>query len=219
MTIAVMLLLALALGTTVLLNQAKFESSLAHLQQARIAVHTSALKATIEQSTDLGLALREARGTQALVERVQAGDPAILSVTVYDDKGAALYRAARAGDDPQADAFLSEADILNPFSQRIGRIEVRQSRADYLAATDATLRELLAGASLIFAVFAILAVAGIRLAFAGLTRSARRLAAMMEAEAGQAQPLAPRNAFERELIGFNARIHRALSQPGGECAP
>lgn len=93
--LAILFILAGAMALIAALNYFKFESSLKELQRSRIAAIGLDLKHSMEQTTNLGLALRDLQSNQDLIERALAKDRQLLSITIFDRKGDCLFHTRR----------------------------------------------------------------------------------------------------------------------------
>ncbi|MBN8232318.1 cache domain-containing protein [Corallococcus macrosporus] len=147
-------ILCFSIALIVLLNYAKFETTLGELQRSRLRVLALDAKASTEAAIDLGLALPAARDAQQIVTRVSDMDPDIRGVVILDRRGTVLFQsglhatthlpgsareravwfeeaaASRDGTWNRTDstALLVGAPILNPFSQPVGFVLIAYDR-------------------------------------------------------------------------------------------
>ncbi|MBN8467424.1 hypothetical protein D7Y11_39380 [Corallococcus sp. AB018] len=147
-------ILSFSIALVVLLNFAKFETTLGELQQSRLRVLALDAKASTEAAIDLGLALPAVRDAQQILTRVSGMDPDIRGVAILDRRGTVLFQsglhatthlpgsareraawfeaaaAAHGGTWSHSDreALLVGAPILNPFSQPVGLVLIAYDR-------------------------------------------------------------------------------------------
>lgn len=194
-TLAILAILACSLTLTAFLNLYKYEKTYLQLAQSRFGFVVFDIKATVENSLNLGLPLSALRNTQNVIERETAQDDQILSIEVFDQDGETQFStnrggignrvprhwlAARGDGDAWSEiddqAIVVGAPLINNFGQTVGGIALRYSRAHFdLKVWDMQL-ELMRVAIGIFAAAGIVAAVGVYLLF----RSARRRLAQME---------------------------------------
>jgi len=209
LTAAIFVILLSALALTATLNYFKFESTLSGLQQSRISVISLNIKQSVQSGTDLGLALKELRDIQDVIDRARKADSQILSISVFDRQGRVLFASsadpAAAGTPTQAvapewvranrgatteealwrtndpTAFVVGAAIHNTFDRVIGGVAVRFSRAVFQNMLDEMLATLAKSTGIVLVSFGLLCGLVVFLVFASLARSARRMDERLQA--------------------------------------
>lgn len=89
------LVVIFAIGLVTFLNYLKFERTLTTLLQSRLELMIRDLRADIEWSLNLGLALNELRNFQPLVERLIESDRHLLAVDVFGIDGQSVFHSDR----------------------------------------------------------------------------------------------------------------------------
>jgi hypothetical protein len=212
----------------------KFESVYSSLVQSRYSFVAFTIKKRVEDSLNLGLALRQIRQAQDILEREKMRDPQIMGIEVYDSRGEVLFDTDRGAIGSRLSANLVEAlkgsasqpfgaldeDALIvglPLVNNLGKIEggvVLRYPAIYIEhGLSGLLLQLAKSVALQMAVFAVIAVAGLYLLFG---RVRRKLSAMQNAldavisVGGRAEPSPGADEFEIRFAEFVAKTREAV---------
>ena len=212
----------------------KFESVYSSLVQSRYSFVVFTIKKQVEDSLNLGLALRQIRQAQDILEREKMRDPQVMSVEVYDFRGEILFDTDRgaigskvslpliealSGNAAQAfgvtdeDALIVGLPLINNLGKIEGGVVLRYPSAYIEHGISGLLFQLSKGIALQLAVFSVLAVAGLYLLFG---RVGRKLAAMQGtldaviAVGGRAEPGPGADPFEEYFAEFVTKSHEAV---------
>lgn len=93
-------LVAILVSTMVLIalfGYTKFEGIMSDQVGSRYSFVVFTIKKKVEDSLNLGLALRQLRQVQETIEREKAGDPNILGIQIFDARGEILFDTDRGG--------------------------------------------------------------------------------------------------------------------------
>jgi hypothetical protein len=204
----------------------KFESVYSSLVQSRYSFVTFTIKKKVEDSLNLGLALRQLRQVQEVIDREKVRDPQIVTLEVYDSRGEVLFdtdrgaiggkvaealvEAIRGGGnqsfgDVDDDMLIVGLPLVNNLGKVEGGITLRYPRAYIDRAVGSLLAELSKSTALALAAFTLVAVLGLYLLFGRVTGKLdameRTLNAVM-AEGGQAVPEPGSDRFEERFAEF-----------------
>lgn len=212
----------------------KFESVYSSLVQSRYSFVVFTIKKRVEDSLNLGLALRQLRQAQDILEREKTRDPQVIAVEVYDFRGEVLFDTDRGAIGSRVPPNLVEAlkgganqvfgaedeDTLIvglPLVNTLGKIEggvVLRYPAVYVHhGVSGLLWQLTKSAALELAGFSVLAVAGLYLLFGRvgrkLTGMERTLSAVLTT-GGTAIPDGRGDEFEEHFAEFVAKSREAV---------
>ncbi|OAN43038.1 hypothetical protein A6A04_10105 [Paramagnetospirillum marisnigri] len=212
----------------------KFESVYSSLVQSRYSFVVFTIKKRVEDNLNLGLALRQLRQVQDILEREKMRDAQVIAVEIFDARGEVLFDTDRGAIGSRVAANLVEAlkgapgqpfgatdeDALIvglPLVNNLGKVEggvVLRYPAVYVNyGVSGLLLELSKGILRNLVVFSILAVAGLYLLFG---RVGRRLDAMERSlntvmtNGGPAVVDRPGDAFEERFADFVAKSREAV---------
>jgi hypothetical protein len=212
----------------------KFESVYSSLVQSRYSFVVFTIKKRVEDSLNLGLALRQIRQAQDILEREKMRDPQVMAIEVYDYRGEVLFDTDRGAIGSRLPASLVDAlkgntgqpfgaqdeDALLvglPLVNNLGKIEggvVLRYPAVYVEhGLSGLLFQLAKGVALQLAVFAVVAVVGLYLLFG---RVGRKLTAMQNtlnaviSVGGRAEPSPGADEFEIRFAEFVAKTREAV---------
>ncbi|MEM7524020.1 MAG: hypothetical protein AAF360_09745 [Pseudomonadota bacterium] len=199
---------ALSVGLTFFLNFAKFDSTFSELERSRFNVLAQSVGQSVENGLGLGLALSELRNTQEIVDRLVAENDAVVSVSVFDARGATLFAAgaetpnSRAAmvvdlerhlaidvdgaDQPywegeDADAFGIGRPLINPFDQVVGGVYLRYGKANNVEVAEKAFRDLATVSAAVIALLALIVTPVVAYLVAIVTRRVRRMTAYAQA--------------------------------------
>lgn len=140
MSLAIAIVLLVAVLITAALNVLKFQQIMEAHEQARYAFVTRDLVQVLEQSMNLGLPLDQIDNAEQILERQLQLDPSISGIAVFDPAGRVLYQASRLAPGwveavLRQDAVLEGAEresytsrpIFNAFGQPVGGVLVRHT--------------------------------------------------------------------------------------------
>lgn len=196
-----MLVLLVVMGLLFMMSYFKFQTTLTTLIQNRLTVVGITISESIHSAVDLGLALREVRTADTLIDRAKLSDPGIESIEIYDPSGRILYSTQEGkanGTVPddflqvQKDAdgrtwgldmgnvFVSGVSLVNSFGQPIGGVVLTYSKEGFDAQVATLTFSLARDTLLILAGFALLAFIGIKLGFRDLTRDMDNIRASLQ---------------------------------------
>lgn len=199
------LVVIFAIGLVTFLNYLKFERTLTTLLQSRLELMIRDLRADIEWSLNLGLALNELRNFQPLVERLTKSDRHVLAVDVFGTDGQTVFHSDRqpAGQpappdrgailrqdearlwwSQEDDALVVGTVLVNNFGQVAGGATLRYSSAGIEATLErtaaclaGTLPALMAGVVLVVIGLVVPSMWRTASAFVGITRDLERFVA------------------------------------------
>ncbi|RAU22280.1 hypothetical protein CU669_09155 [Paramagnetospirillum kuznetsovii] len=210
----------------------KFESVYSSLVQSRYSFVVFTIKKRVEDNLNLGLALRQLRQVQDVLEREKTRDPQVIAVEVFDARGEVLFDTDRGaigskvpqdlieairGGSSQAFGTTDEDNLIVglPLVNNLGKVEggvVLRYPAVYVnhGVTGLLLHLLKTGAEEL-AVFSALAALGLYVLFGGvgrkLTGMEHTLNAVM-ASGGSALPGG--DGFETHFAEFVAKSREAV---------
>lgn len=208
------------------------------LVRSRYSFVIFTIKRKVEDGLNLGLALKQARQMQEVIEQEKARDFGILGIEIYDSAGTILFSTDRgATGDAEPAAWLSpltNAANSQPFSladedalvvglplvSGFGRVEgavALRYPLDYGRGTLTTLMSRSAPTHLaVMAGFAVLAALGAKLILGGFLRPLAAAGALLDGvRQGKAPPPAPAEnescGFDGRLAEFAAKTHEAIT--------
>lgn len=199
------LVVIFAIGLVTFLNYLKFERTLTTLLQSRLELMIRDLRADIEWSLNLGLALNELRNFQPLVERLTESDRHLLAVDVFGTDGLSVFHSdrqqvgqpappgygtilrqdeARLWWSREDDALIAGTVLINNLGQVTGGATLRYSSAGIDATLErtatyltGTLPMLMAGVVLVVIGLVVPSMWRTASAFVGITRGLERFVA------------------------------------------
>jgi hypothetical protein len=92
---ALIAVLAMAMTATAMFGYSKFADEVSDLVQSRYSFVAFTIKKKVEDSLNLGLALRQLRQIQATIELEKARDEQIQGIQIFDAKGEVLFNTDR----------------------------------------------------------------------------------------------------------------------------
>lgn len=211
----------------------KFESVYSSLVQSRYSFVVFTVKKKVEDSLNLGLALRQLRQVQEIIEREKARDSQILSIQVYDIRGEVLFDTDRGAIGTPVAATLVDAvkasgaqsfgatdddtlivglPLVNTLGKVEGGILLRYPLAYVERGVGGLLVQLSRTTAELLAVFSVLAVAGLYILFGRVSRklgSMERTLSTVLSEGGLAVPEAGGDPFEARFAEFVAKSREA----------
>jgi hypothetical protein len=212
----------------------KFESVYSSQVQSRYSFMVFTIKKRVEDSLNLGLALRQLRQVQDILEHEKQRDPQVIAVEVFDRRGEVLFNTDRGAigtrvSDALVDALrgnpshafgLTDEDTLIvglPLVNILGKVEggvvLRYSAVYIDQGVSGLLLQLVKSVALQMAAFAVVALVGLYLLFG---KVGRKLAGMEHAltevmsVGGHAVPEAGSGEFEEHFAEFIAKTHEAV---------
>jgi hypothetical protein len=229
----VSILLATLLVTALFANY-KFQSVYSAQVQSRYAFVVFTIKKRVEDSLNLGFALRQLRQVQEIIEREKSRDPLILAVEVYDYRGEVLFDTDRGAigtkvSEPLAEAIRSgmpqsfgvedEDNLIVglPLVNNLGKVEggvvLRYPTSYVEKGVSGLMLQLLKSIGMALAVASVVAVAGLYALFGGVGRklgSMERAMAEVLSVGGQAVPEAGGDSFEERFAEFVAKTRETI---------
>jgi hypothetical protein len=151
-----MLVLLVVMGLLFMMSYFKFQTTLTTLIQNRLTVVGITISDSIHSAVDLGLALREVRTADTLIDRAKLSDPGIESIEIYDPSGRILYSTqegkangtvpdeflqVQKGADGRTwgldtgNVFVSGVALVNSFGQPIGGVVLTYSKEGFVPAS------------------------------------------------------------------------------------
>jgi hypothetical protein len=94
---ALIAILMVTMVTTALFGYYKFEDVMSSLVRSRYSFVIFTIKKKVEDSLNLGFAIRQLRQVQDTIEVEKARDEQVLSIEVYDSRGEVLFSTDRGG--------------------------------------------------------------------------------------------------------------------------
>lgn len=207
----------------------KFESVYSSLVQSRYSFVVFTIKKRVEDSLNLGLALRQLRQVQDILEREKTRDPQVIAVEVYDSRGEVLFDTDRGAIGSHVSANLIEAikggsaqafgatdednlivglPLVNNLGKVEGGIALRYPAVYVNHGITDLLIHLMKSVAQELAIFSVVALAGLALLFG---RVGRKLTTMEQTlhsvmlNGGSAIPNAREDAFEERFAQFVAK--------------
>lgn len=225
---------------TALFGYYKFEDLLSAQVSSRYSFVVFTIKKSVEDRLNLGLALRQLRQVQEIIEREKARDPSILGIEIFDTRGEVQFNTDRGGvggsvpqdwlvslDGPATQPFsLTDEDSLMvglPLVNSLGKVEGAVALtypAAYLEREQGSLLGKLAVEWLIvFLGFAVIAVVGALVMFREVGQrlgAMERTMAKVMAEGGDAVPdPVAADPFETRFAEFVAKTREAADHIRG----
>jgi hypothetical protein len=94
-TTPIVLISGLAIALTAFLNLGKFQRTFTELEQSRLQFVVNDLRTNLETGLALGLPIKSLANAQAVIEFEAKKDPAILSISVYDETGTVVFHTGQ----------------------------------------------------------------------------------------------------------------------------
>ena len=212
----------------------KFESVYSSLVQSRYSFVVFSIKKRVEDNLNLGLALRQVRQVQDILEREKMRDPQVLGIAVYDSRGEDLFDTDRGaiggmvspalveslrGSPTQAfgatddDALVVGLPLVNNLGKVEGGVVLRYPSAYVERGTSGLLLQLSKGVALQLAVFSVVAVAGLYLLFGQVGRKLGSMQKTLDtviAVGGLAVPESNGDPLEERFAEFVAKSREAV---------
>lgn len=234
LSLALVSILFFTLAITAFFAHHKFERVYSGLVQSRYSFVVFTIQKGVEDSLNLGLALRQLRQVQGVIEREKARDGQIQAIEVFDAAGEILFATDRGaigsavpepwrqslgtGDSQPFSHSDEDAQVVGlPLVNILGKVEggvaLRYPRASLEGAAGELLLDIAKVAAAALAGFALLAVAGL---YRLLGRVSRKLAAMehtldaVMAQGGRAEPSTPLDTFEEQFAEFVGKTREAV---------
>jgi hypothetical protein len=212
----------------------KFESVYSAQVQSRYSFVVFTIKKRVEDSLNLGFALRQLRQVQEIIEREKMRDPQILAVEVYDFRGEVLFDTDRGaigttvlgslseairGGAQQSFSVVDEDNLIVglPLVNNLGKIEggvvLRYPTAYVESGVSGLLNHLLGSTAIALAGGSLAALVGLYLLFSGVGRklgSMERAMVEVLSVGGQAVPEAGGDTFEERFAEFVAKTRETI---------
>jgi hypothetical protein len=212
----------------------KFESVYSTQVQSRYNFVVFTIKKRVEDSLNLGLALRQVRQVQDILEREKQRAPLIIAVEVFDHRGEVLFdtdRGAIGGrvSDALVEAIRGNANLpfgladednlivglplVNALGKLEGGVVLRYSTVYISQGVGGLLLQLIKAAAVQLAIFSVFAVVGL---YVLIGRVGRKLSGMehalteVMAVGGQAVPEAGGDEFEERFAEFVGKTREAV---------
>ena len=212
----------------------KFESVYSSLVQSRYSFVVFTIKKRVEDSLNLGLALRQIRQVQDILEREKMRDAQVMALEVFDFRGEVLFDTDRGAIGSRVSANLVDSLKANtgqpfgavdedalivglPLINNLGKIEggvVLRYPAVYIEhGLGGLLFHLAKSVALQLTVFAVMGVAGIYLLFGRVGRKLTAMQTTLDAVisvGGHAEPGPGADEFEIQFAEFVAKTREAV---------
>lgn len=159
-TAPIVLVSALAIALTVFLNVGKLDRTLSELEQSRLRFALNTLRENLETGLDLGLPVKGLGNAQAAIEREARQDPDIVAIAILDERGAVVFRTARASEEQP---HKLRTGLSNNLGVAVGAIELSYSRKNHDQLIGALSNRLTTAALAAVGVSSLLAILGIQL--------------------------------------------------------
>jgi hypothetical protein len=233
-SVALVAILLFTISVTSFFAYYKFESVYSGLVQSRYSFVVFTIKKRIEDSLNLGFALRQLRQVQDLLEREKVRDQQILAIEVFNASGEVLFDTDRgaigvavppawlevaraAGNQPfgqvEEDTLVVGLPLVNSLGKVEGGVVLRYPGA-YLERAVAGLVGDVARDSIVAAlVAAVVAVVGLYRLFGRVSRKLSAMEGTLEAvlaEGGQAVPDSGSDDFEERFAEFVTKTREAV---------
>ncbi|ARJ64374.1 hypothetical protein WV31_01025 [Magnetospirillum sp. ME-1] len=233
-SLALVSILTATLLVTAFFAYYKFESVYSAQVQSRYSFVVFTIKKRVEDSLNLGFALRQLRQVQEIIEREKSRDPQILAVEVYDYRGEVLFDTDRGAigtrvSEPLAEAIRSgmqqsfsvvdEDNLIVglPLVNNLGKVEggvvLRYPIAYVERGVAGLLTQLLKSIAVALLAASAVAVVGLYVLFAGV---GRKLGSMEKAMGdvlsvgGLAVPDAGGDSFEERFAEFVGKTRETI---------
>jgi hypothetical protein len=236
-------LAAILLSTMVLtavFGYQKFHGEMSAQVGSRYSFVVFTIKKNVEDRLSLGLALRQLRQMQDIVEREKVGDPNILGIEIYDARGEILFNTDRGGIGGSVPPdwltvlggaanqpfSLTDEDNLVvglPLVNTLGKVEGAVALRYPTAYLENELGDLLLSLAIkwlaVLAVFTVIAVVGALVMFRSVGSklgAMERALGKVLAEGGEAVPdTASDDPFEARFAEFAAKSREAIDHMRG----
>lgn len=233
-SLALVSILAFTLLVTGFFAYYKFESVFSAQVQSRYSFVVFTIKKRVEDSLNLGFALRQLRQVQEIIEREKLRDPQILAVEVFDSRGEVLFDTDRGAIGSQVSEGLAEAirggmqqsfSVLDednlivglPLVNNLGRVEggvvLRYPVAYVEKGVGGLAAHLLKSIGIALLASSVVAVAGLYWLFGGVGRKLDSMRGAMEgvlSVGGLAVPETAGDAFEERFAEFVAKTRETI---------
>jgi hypothetical protein len=212
----------------------KFESVYSAQVQSRYSFVVFTIKKRVEDSLNLGFALRQLRQVQEIIEREKSRDAQILAVEVYDYRGEVLFDTDRGAigtrvSEPLAEAIRSgmqqsfsvvdEDNLIVglPLVNNLGKVEggvvLRYPIAYVEKGVSGLLTQLLKSIAIALLSASVVAVAGLYVLFGGVGRklgSMEKTMGEVLSVGGLAVPDAGGDSFEERFAEFVGKTRETI---------
>lgn len=231
--------LAAILLSTMVLTAAfgyhKFRDVLSAQVGSRYSFVVFTIKKKVEDSLNLGLALRQLRQVQDTIEREKVGDSNVLGIEVFDAGGEILFNTDRGGiggsvpaewtaalhgaasqtlSFTDADALVVALPLVNTLGKVEGAVALRYPAAYLERELGSLLSRLAVQWLAVLAVFSVIAVVGPLLLFRSVGRKLGAMEAVLGkvmAEGGEAMPESrSADSFDHRFADFAAKTREAV---------
>jgi hypothetical protein len=235
--VTIVIIIAFALGLTVMLNYAKFERTFSDLAESRFAFMVRDLRTVTETGLDLGLDLSTMTNVQGIIEREAAKDDQILSIEVFDEQGVILYRTGQSIESPDVptawrdamvatqtdewrsvndDALVVGTRLTNNFGSDVGGIALRRDRTQHDSVLARMLTNLSRAAIAMLVIMGIIALFSAFLLFRSTNRSLHRmrqaLTDLLDAQKPSGFKPRRRSEMERDYANAEKRSRETLHE-------
>lgn len=212
----------------------KFESVYSAQVQSRYSFVVFTIKKRVEDSLNLGFALRQLRQVQEIIEREKSRDAQILAVEVYDYRGEVLFDTDRGAigtkvSEPLVEAIRSGMQqsfsvidednlivglpLVNNLGKVDGGVVLRYPIAYVEKGVSGLLTQLLKSIALALLAASAVAVAGLYILFGSVGRKLGGMEAAMGqvlSVGGQAVPDAGGDSFEERFAEFVSKTRETI---------
>ncbi|WP_141400560.1 hypothetical protein [Magnetospirillum sp. 15-1] len=233
-SLALLSILLFTLVVTAFFAYYKFESVYSAQVQSRYSFVVFTIKKKVEDSLNLGFALRQLRQVQEIIEREKSRDSQILAVEVYDYRGEVLFDTDRGAIGTKVSESLAEAirsgmqqsfsvvDEDNlivglPLVNNLGKVEggvvLRYPIAYVEKGVSGLLTQLLKSIAIALVGASVVAVVGLYALFGGVGRklgSMEKTMGEVLAVGGQAIPEGGGDSFEARFAEFVAKTRETI---------
>ncbi len=233
-SLALLSILLFTLVVTAFFAYYKFESVYSAQVQSRYSFVVFTIKKKVEDSLNLGFALRQLRQVQEIIEREKSRDSQILAVEVYDYRGEVLFDTDRGAIGTKVSESLAEAirsgmqqsfsvvDEDNlivglPLVNNLGKVEggvvLRYPIAYVEKGVSGLLTQLLKSIAIALVGASVVAVVGLYALFGGVGRklgSMEKTMGEVLAVGGQAIPESGGDSFEARFAEFVAKTRETI---------
>jgi hypothetical protein len=230
MAVAVVLVVIATAVLMAALNIVKFRRVVVEQERAIYGFEIDDIRGTIENSFNLSLPLSALHNTQPLIERRAAEDPAIVSITIYDETGIILFDTDprridqklpeawspdRWSDRGDVDGTVLGTQLVNNFGKLVGGIVLRYDPSRVHQAVTGIVLEVTVATLATVVLIGLCAVAGVWWVLRRPRRELRRmdlaLVAMVdERQAPRRRPIPPPEAgFAPAAAAMLSRLRRA----------
>ncbi|MGE5504600.1 MAG: hypothetical protein ACM31L_09270 [Actinomycetota bacterium] len=231
---ALVAVLLFTVSVTAFFAYYKFESVYSGLVQSRYSFVVFTIKKKVEDSLNLGFALRQLRQIQDLLEREKVRDAQILAIEVYNADGEVLFDTDRGAigmavprgwleavrgsptqpfGEVEEDTLVVGLPLVNGLGKVEGGVVLRYPAAYLKHAVAGLVGDVARDATLAALASAVVAVAGLYWLFGSVTRKLAGMEHTLQAvlaEGGQAVPDPGSDEFEERFAEFVAKTREAV---------